>query len=72
MSRSSDTGVHRRRAKDSRVPVTQAEALVKALKANDTPVGTYGAKTGSQQLTAPTNDFSIYTWVMLVRKFILE
>ena len=60
-------------AKDTRVPVTQAEALVKALKASDTPVWYVRFEdAGHQQLTAPTNDFSIYTWVMFVRKFILE
>jgi dipeptidyl aminopeptidase/acylaminoacyl peptidase len=60
-------------AKDTRVPITQAEALVKALKANGTPVWYVRFEdAGHQQLTAPTNDFSIYTWVMFVRKFILE
>ncbi len=60
-------------ARDTRVPVAQAEALVKALKANGTPVWYVRFEdAGHQQLTAPTNDFSIYTWVMFVRKFILE
>ena len=60
-------------AKDTRVPVTQAEALVKALKANGTPVWYVRFEdAGHQQLTVPTNDFSIYTWVMFVRKFLLE
>ena len=27
---------------------------------------------GHQQLTVPTNDFSIYTWVMFVEKFLLS
>ena len=47
-------------AKDSRVPITQAEALVKALKANGTPVWYVRFEdAGHQQLTVPTNDFSI-------------
>jgi dipeptidyl aminopeptidase/acylaminoacyl peptidase len=60
-------------ARDTRVPITQAEALVKALKSNGTPVWYVRFEdAGHQQLTVPTNDFSIYTWVMFVRKFILE
>jgi dipeptidyl aminopeptidase/acylaminoacyl peptidase len=60
-------------AKDTRVPVSQAEALVKALKAQGTPVWYVRFEdAGHQQLTVPTNDFSIYTWVMFVEKFLLS
>ena len=60
-------------AKDTRVPISQAEALVKALKAKGTPVWYVRFEdAGHQQLTVPTNDFSIYTWVMFVEKFLLN
>jgi len=60
-------------AKDTRVPIGQAEALVKALKASGTPVWYVRFEdAGHQQLTVPTNDFSIYTWVMFVQKYILN
>ena len=60
-------------AKDTRVPISQAEALVKALKAQGTPVWYVRFEdAGHQQLTVPTNDFSIYTWVMFVERFLLS
>jgi dipeptidyl aminopeptidase/acylaminoacyl peptidase len=60
-------------ARDTRVPIAQAEALVKALKANGTPVWYVRfEEAGHQQLTVPTNDFSIYTWVMFVQKYLLN
>ena len=60
-------------AKDTRVPISQAETLVKALKAQGTPVWYVRFEdAGHQQLTVPTNDFSIYTWVMFVEKFLLS
>ncbi len=60
-------------AKDTRVPISQAEALVKALKAQGTPVWYVRFENaGHQQLTVPTSDFSIYTWVMFVEKFLLS
>ena len=60
-------------ARDTRVPISQAEALVKAVKANGTPVWYVRfEEAGHQQLTVPTNDFSIYTWVMFVQKYLLN
>jgi dipeptidyl aminopeptidase/acylaminoacyl peptidase len=60
-------------ARDIRVPISQAEALVKALKANGTPVWYVRFEdAGHQQLTVPTNDFSIYTWVMFVRQYLIN
>ena len=60
-------------AKDSRVPISQAEAMVKALKAQGTPVWYVRFEdAGHQQLTVSTNDFSIYTWVMFVERFLLN
>ena len=59
--------------KDVRVPISQAEALVKALKAQGTPVWYLRFDdAGHQQLTAATNDLSVYTWVMFVQKYLLD
>ena len=60
-------------AKDTRVPIAQAEALVSALKAQGTPVWYVRFEdAGHQQLTPATNDFSIYTWVMFVREYLVN
>ncbi len=60
-------------ARDTRVPVSQAESLVKALKAAGTPVWYVRFEdAGHLQLTAATSDFSIYTWVMFVREFLIN
>jgi dipeptidyl aminopeptidase/acylaminoacyl peptidase len=59
-------------AKDTRVPISQAESLVKELKSRRTPVWYLRFEdAGHQQLTAATNDLSIYTWVMFVRQYLL-
>jgi dipeptidyl aminopeptidase/acylaminoacyl peptidase len=60
-------------AKDTRIPISQAEMLVKALKATGTPVWYVRFEdAGHQQLTPATNDFSIYTWIMFVRKYLVN
>jgi dipeptidyl aminopeptidase/acylaminoacyl peptidase len=60
-------------AKDTRVPIAQAEAMVKALKANRTPVWYVRFEdAGHEELTPATNDFSIYTWVMFVQQYLLN
>jgi dipeptidyl aminopeptidase/acylaminoacyl peptidase len=60
-------------AKDTRVPISQAEVLVKALKANGTPVWYVRFEdAGHLQLTVATSDFSIYTWVMFVQQYLLK
>ncbi len=59
-------------AKDTRVPIAQAETMVKALKSTGTPVWYVRFENaGHEELTPATNDFSIYTWVMFVRQFLL-
>jgi dipeptidyl aminopeptidase/acylaminoacyl peptidase len=59
-------------AKDTRVPIAQAELLVTALKSRGTPVWFVRFENaGHLQLTASTSDFSIYTWVMFVRQHLL-
>ena len=60
-------------ARDTRVPVSQAEALVKALKDHGAPVWYVRFENaGHQQLTPATNDFSIYTWITFVEKYLLN
>ena len=60
-------------AKDTRVPISQAETLVKTLRTHGTPVWYVRFENaGHEQLTPATNDFSIYTWVMFVREYLLE
>jgi dipeptidyl aminopeptidase/acylaminoacyl peptidase len=60
-------------AKDTRVPISQAEKLYKALKSSGTPVWyVVFNDAGHLQLNNATNDFSFCTWVMFVRKFILD
>jgi dipeptidyl aminopeptidase/acylaminoacyl peptidase len=59
-------------ARDTRVPVAQAEMLVNALKTTGTPVWYVRfEQAGHLQLTAATNDFAIYTWIMFVERFLL-
>ena len=60
-------------AKDTRVPISQAETLVKALKANGTPVWYVRFEdAGHLELTPATNDFSLYTWIMFVRQYLIN
>jgi len=60
-------------AKDTRVPLSQAEALVKAVRANGTPLW-YVVYTdaGHEELTRVTNDFNIYAWVLFVREYLVK
>lgn len=60
-------------ARDTRVPVGQAEIMVKALKAAGTPVWYVRFEdAGHAELTPATADFSIYTWIMFVRQHLLN
>jgi dipeptidyl aminopeptidase/acylaminoacyl peptidase len=59
-------------AKDTRVPVDQAEAMVKAVRANGTPVWYLVYDSGHEELTNPTNDYTIYTWVLFMQTFLLN
>lgn len=60
-------------ARDTRVPIGQAEALVRALKATRTPVWYVRFEdAGHMELTQATNDFAIYTSVMFVKQYLLN
>jgi dipeptidyl aminopeptidase/acylaminoacyl peptidase len=59
-------------AKDTRVPPDQAEAMVKAVRANGTPVWYVVYDAGHEEFTQATNDFNQYAWVLFVQKFLLN
>ena len=60
-------------AKDTRVPIGQAEEMVKAVKANGNPVWyVVYEDAGHEEFTRATNDYNIYAWVMFVRQFLLN
>ena len=59
--------------KDTRVPPTQAEMMVGAVKKNGTPLW-YAVfeQAGHQQLTAETANFNQYSWTMFVHEFLMK
>jgi len=60
-------------AKDTRVAISQSEAMVKALKANGTPVWYIRLEdAGHLLLTTTTSDLTFYAWVMFTQKYLLE
>jgi dipeptidyl aminopeptidase/acylaminoacyl peptidase len=59
-------------AKDTRVPPNQADAMVKAVRANGTPVWYLLYDGGHEELSGPTNDFSIYSWALFMQKYLLN
>jgi dipeptidyl aminopeptidase/acylaminoacyl peptidase len=54
------------------VPPAQAEEMVKAVRANGTPVWYVVYDAGHEELTQATNDFNQYAWVLFVQKFLLN
>ena len=59
-------------AKDTRVPLDQAEAMVKAVRTNGTAVWYVVYDLGHEEFTQATNDFNQYAWVLFVQKFLLN
>ena len=59
-------------AKDARVPLNQADAMVRAVRANGTPVWYVVYDAGHEEFTQTTNDFNQYAWVLFVQKFLLN
>jgi dipeptidyl aminopeptidase/acylaminoacyl peptidase len=59
--------------RDTRVPLAQAEAMVKAMRQNNTPLW-YVVYTdaGHLQFTRATNDFNTYAWVLFVQRYLLD
>jgi dipeptidyl aminopeptidase/acylaminoacyl peptidase len=59
-------------AKDTRVPLDQAESMVKAVRANGTPVWYVVYDAGHEELPGPANDFNQYAWVLFVQTYLLR
>jgi dipeptidyl aminopeptidase/acylaminoacyl peptidase len=59
-------------AKDTRVPLNQAEAMVNAVRANGTPVWYVVYDLGHEEMPANAIDFNQYAWVLFVQKFLLN
>ena len=59
-------------AKDTRVPPGQSESMVKAVRANGTPVWYAVYDGGHEELPGTTNDFNQYAWVLFVQKYLLN
>jgi dipeptidyl aminopeptidase/acylaminoacyl peptidase len=59
-------------AKDTRVPPDQSEAMVKAVRANGTPVWYVVYDAGHEELPGAANDFNQYAWVLFAQKFLLN
>jgi dipeptidyl aminopeptidase/acylaminoacyl peptidase len=60
-------------ARDTRVPLSQAEAMVAAVRANGTPLWyVVYQDAGHEEFTRATNDYNIYAWVMFVRTFLVN
>ena len=59
-------------AKDTRVPPDQAEAMVRAVRANGTPVWYVVYDAGHEELPTNAIDFNQYAWVLFVQKYLLN
>ena len=59
-------------AKDTRVPPDQAEAMVRAVRANGTPVWYVVYDAGHEELPTNAIDFNQYAWVLFVQKYSVE
>lgn len=59
-------------AKDTRVPLNQAEAMVKAVRANGTPVWYAVYDMGHEEWTQAAVDYNTYAWVLFVQKYLID
>jgi dipeptidyl aminopeptidase/acylaminoacyl peptidase len=59
-------------AKDTRVPPDQAEAMVKAVRKNGTPVWYVVYDAGHEELSITANDYTIYAWTVFIQKYLLN
>ena len=59
-------------AKDTRVPLNQAEAMVKAVRANGTPVWYVVYDMGHEEWTQAAVDYNTYAWVLFVQKYLID
>jgi dipeptidyl aminopeptidase/acylaminoacyl peptidase len=59
-------------ARDTRVPLNQAEAMVKAVRENGTTVWYIVYDAGHEELPGTSNDYNQYAWVLFARQFLLN
>jgi dipeptidyl aminopeptidase/acylaminoacyl peptidase len=60
-------------AKDTRVPLAQADLMANAIRQNGTPLWyVVYQDAGHQTLSAVNNDFNQYSWTLFVEKFLLS
>jgi dipeptidyl aminopeptidase/acylaminoacyl peptidase len=60
-------------ARDTRVPVAQAEMMAKAVKQNGTPLWyVVYEDAGHLTLSPPNNDFNQYSWTLFVQRYLLD
>lgn len=59
-------------ARDTRVPLSQAEALAAALRRNGSPLWyVVYTDSGHMQFTTATNNYNTYLWIMFVQRYLL-
>ncbi len=60
-------------ARDTRVPMSQSDVLVAALRKNGAPLW-YVVYTdaGHLQFTTATNNYNMYAWVLFVQRYLLN
>ena len=60
-------------ARDTRVPISQSDVLVAALRKNGAPLW-YVVYTdaGHLQFTTATNNYNMYAWVLFVQRYLLN
>ena len=59
--------------RDNLVPLSQAEQMVQAVRANGTPLWyVVFEQAGHEQLPGPANNFNLYAWIMFARQFLLN
>ncbi|HXW08186.1 MAG TPA: prolyl oligopeptidase family serine peptidase [Vicinamibacterales bacterium] len=59
-------------AKDTRVPLDQAEQMAAAIRANGTPLWYVVYTDAGHGLTRSTNDYNTYAWVLFVQRHLLD
>jgi dipeptidyl aminopeptidase/acylaminoacyl peptidase len=60
-------------ARDTRVPLSQSEALAAAIRKNGSPLWyVVYTDSGHMQFTTATNNYNMYAWVMFVQQFLLN
>jgi dipeptidyl aminopeptidase/acylaminoacyl peptidase len=59
-------------AKDTRVPLAQAEEMVAAIRQNGTPLWYVVYTDAGHGLTRTSNDYNTFAWVLFVQRYLLN